>query len=104
MSKTITAGRTRIVTLPTPKDPDDVLLYRMDWSAFLSPLSDTISTSAWDGGGLTVGTDAIETNSLKTTLWLSGGTDGTTYTVANKIVTAEGRTVERSFKLMVEER
>lgn len=104
MSKTISAGRTQIVTLPTPKDPDDVLLYRMDWSAFLTPLSDTISTSTWDGDGLTVGTTAIETGSLKATAWLSGGTAGTTYTVANKIVTAGGRTVERSFKLKVEER
>jgi hypothetical protein len=102
--RTINAGRGEIVTLPFPKDPADRLLYRMDWTPFLAPLSDTIATSAWDAGDLTADADAIEAGNLSATVWIEGGTAGTTYAVANRITTAAGRIVERSFRLRVEER
>jgi len=100
--RTVPAGRTEIVTLPDPKDPADRLRYRMDWSAFLGPLSDTIATSTWDAGGLTASGTQVETGALAT--WLEGGAAGVSYTIANRITTAQGRIVERSFKIKVQER
>jgi hypothetical protein len=38
------------------------------------------------------------------TVWLSGGTAGTDYTVTNRITTSAGRQVDRSFILYVRER
>jgi len=100
----VNAGRGEIVTLPFPKDPADKLLYRMDWTPFLSPLADTIVTSAWDAGDLTASAPAVEAGNLSATVWLEGGTAGATATVSNRITTAAGRIVERSFRLRVEER
>lgn len=102
--KTLAAGASQILTLPSPKDPADKLLYRMDWTHFLTPLADTIATSAWDGGGLALSGAAVETGELAATVWIAGGRTGTTYTVRHKIETAAGRTVQRSFKVRVEER
>jgi len=100
----IPLGRTEIVTLPDPKDPADKQRYRMDWSAFLAPLSDQITNATWDGGGLTLSAAAIDPDTLGATVWIAGGTPGDTYTIANRIDTAQGRTVERSFKLEVQDR
>jgi hypothetical protein len=104
--RTEIAGVRDIVTLAAPKDPSDKLLYEMDWSAFLTPLADTVSTSAWDGGGLTASaaTPAIATDGLHTYAWLEGGAAGTVHAVRNTITTANGRTVTRSFRLLVEDR
>lgn len=102
--KTLAAGASRILTLPSPKDPADKLLYRMDWTYFLTPLADTIATSTWDGGGLTLSGEAVETGNLAATVWVAGGRAGTTYTVRHRIETAGGRIVQRSFKVRVEER
>ncbi len=39
-----------------------------------------------------------------TTIWLSGGTAGSSYTASNRVVTAEGRTEDRTILIRVEER
>lgn len=93
-----------VVTLPMGKSPTDVRPYRVDWGPFLVPLQDRVLTSAWDGGGLTVEAHGIEAGGLATFLWLSGGSEGTTYLVRNTVVTFEGRTVRRSFRILVEKR
>jgi hypothetical protein len=102
--KTLAAGASQILSLPSPKDPADKLLYRMDWTHFLTPLADMIATSSWDGGGLTLSGEALETGNLAAAVWIAGGSAGTTYTVRHRIETTAGRTVQRSFKLRVEER
>ncbi len=102
--KTIHLSVGEIVQLPAPKGPADELPYRMDWGPFLNPLGDTVLTSEWDAGGLDAAGAAIEPGSLGTTLRLSGGTTGVTYTVSNTVTTTGGRTVKRSFKVRVEER
>lgn len=80
------------------KDPDATLDYIVDWSDWLS--TDTISTSTW-----TVPTGVTKVTDTKTdtsaTIWVSGGTAGTNYALANKIVTAAGRTEEKSITLRV---
>lgn len=80
------------------KDPDSTIDYQVDWSEWLA--GDTISSSSWVvPSGLT---NESATNSTTTaTLWVSGGTKGSQYTVTNRIVTAAGRTVDRSFKIKV---
>lgn len=84
------------------KDPDAVLDYGLDWSSWLAD-GETISTSTWTvPSGITKDSDSNDGTS--TTVWLSGGTAGTVYTVANKIVTSTGRTEERSILIQVKER
>jgi hypothetical protein len=62
--------------------------------------ADTIVTSTWVVPvGLTLSSSSHDTTS--TTVWLSGGTAGTRYTLINRIVTAGGRTVERSLEIVV---
>ena len=80
------------------KDPNEVLDYTIDWSIFLD--GDTISSDIWTvASGIT---SVLETSTATTsTIWLSGGTLATSYTVANKIVTAAGRTAERTLTISI---
>lgn len=83
-----------------PKDPGDTLDYLLDWSLFLD--SDTISSAVWTvPSGLTK-TAQSETTTT-TTVWLSGGTADTLYTLDCTITTAGGRTAQRRVGLYVEE-
>lgn len=85
-----------------PKDPSDVLDYTRDWSTDLVT-GETISTSTWTvPTGITKDSDSNDDDTA--TIWLSGGTHGTDYEVANKIVTSAGRTYERTFRIQVRER
>jgi hypothetical protein len=83
------------------KDDDAVLDYGFDWSEWLG--TDTIVSSVW-----TVPTgisqEAESETTTTTTVWLSGGTIGNTYTITNRIVTTAGRTDERSLRVYVAER
>lgn len=83
------------------KDPDEVLDYQIDWSARLN--SDTISTSVWTvPDGITGATQSNTTTS--TTLWLSGGTDGSSYDILNRITTAGGRTMDQTVRIAIAEK
>ena len=84
------------------KDPDAVLDYGFDWSDWLAT-GEAISVSTWTvPTGITKDSDASADST--TTIWLSGGTDGTTYTLTNHITTDAGREDDRSFDVIVEER
>jgi len=81
------------------KDPQSVLDYGFDWSDWLDT-DDTVSTSAWNvPTGITEDSDSKTTTT--TTVWLSGGTVGKKYKITNRMVTDDGRTVERSFYIKV---
>lgn len=86
------------------KDPSSVVDYTIDWSATLAEESpaDTISTSSWTADhGLTVDSD---TNTASTaTVWVSGGTKGKYASLVNQIVTAGGRTLERTITVQIQE-
>lgn len=83
------------------KDPDSVLDYQENWATWLG--SDTISASTWTvPTGITKDSDTNTTTT--TTIWLSGGTAGEAYTLTNRIVTAGGRTSDRSIVVYVKER
>lgn len=80
------------------KHPNDVLDYKINWTAWLG--IDTISTSTFTADeGITI--DNHEYTTTMTTLWLSGGTDGTIYKVSNTITTAQGRTEVKAFYVKV---
>jgi hypothetical protein len=84
------------------KDPDAALDYTVDWKLWLVP-RDTISSVAWTvGAGLTNAAAAKTTTSA--TIWLTGGTAGTSYDVTCEIVTTQGRTDDRTFRVNVEDR
>ena len=83
------------------KDPDATLDYQIDWSSWLG--SDTISTSTWTvPSGITKDSDTASTTT--TTIWVSGGTAGTSYELVNRIVTAAGRTDDRTIQINVREK
>lgn len=86
------------------KDPADVLDYGLDWSdqlALVTP-ADTISSATWTvPAGLTSGAQFLVGGVA--TIFLSGGTAGTDYTITCRIVTTGGRTLERSVNLHVKE-
>jgi len=83
------------------KDPAATLDYQFNWAEWLA--GDTIAASTWAAAdGLTVEEDDF-TNVL-TTVWLSGGTAGLAYAVTNRIVTALGRTDERTLSIVVMEK
>ncbi len=88
-----------------PKDPDDVLDYTFDFAADTNNTGDsdwldtanseTISSYAITAqSGITVDSDSRTDSNTSVTVWLSGGTAGSTYTVACKIVTSASRTKE----------
>ena len=80
------------------KDPSAVMDYQVNWATWLG--SDTISTSTWSvPTGIT---QASATNTTTTaTIWLSGGTAGQVYSLVNTIVTAGGRTDQRTIQVRV---
>lgn len=85
------------------KTDAEVLDYIVDWETGGWLAGDTIATSTWSAEtGLTV--DSETETTTKATVWLSGGTNDEVYVVTNQIITATGRTAERSFRLSVEER
>lgn len=83
------------------KDPAAVLDFEVDWTAWLD--GDTISTSSWTvPTGITKDSDSKTATVAK--VWLSSGTAGTDYRLTNHIVTAGGRTDERTIRIQVRDR
>lgn len=80
------------------KDPNAVLDYAFDWSSWLATSETVSSFVVTVQSGITEGTGAYASSESSgvVTVWLSGGTEGTTYSVACKIVTSAGRTDERT--------
>lgn len=88
------------------KDPDAILDYGVDWTAWLD--GDTIATSTWilpASSGLTQSNASINAAATVATVWLAGGdVVAAPWMVTNRITTAGGRTEDRSFLLTVRER
>ena len=83
------------------KDPNEVLDYVVDWSERLS--GDTIANSSWTmPPGITKDSDSRTTTT--TTIWLSGGTIGESYSMVCRIVTAGGRTMDQTCKIKIKEK
>lgn len=83
------------------KDPDAILDYQVNWATWLGV--DTISTSTWVvPTGITQVSVANTTTTA--TIKLSGGTVDTDYTLVNRIVTAGGRTDDRSIVMRIRQK
>jgi hypothetical protein len=86
------------------KDPDEVADYSLNWAGNAAQpgrtLGDTLQSSTWIvPDGLVKNSDSFTTTT--TTIWLSGGTEGTTYKLINRVITAGGRTWDQTVKLKV---
>ena len=80
------------------KDPQSILDYQWNWASWL--VADTISTATVTASsGLTVASSSNTTTTV--TAWLSGGTIGQSYSVTCEIVTAGGRTDDRTITIVV---
>ncbi len=91
------------------KDPNAVLDFVIDWDGAAADggpwlaTGETISTTTWTvATGITKDSDSKTTTTA--TIWLSGGTAGTDYTVACKITTSDSRTDERTLLIQVRDR
>jgi hypothetical protein len=81
-----------------PKGPDEKKDYGLDWTKFLE--GDKIASVVWVvDTGITVEMELHD--DFTVTIWLSGGTAGTEYTVLCKIETVAGRDAEQSVKIKV---
>lgn len=93
------------------KDPDAVKDYGFDWSPWLA--GDQIVTSDWSiaaaepyqsaGDSSYLHIDRVLQDATTTTVWLSKGSDGITYSVRNRVTTAAGRTEDQTLKIKIRE-
>jgi hypothetical protein len=84
------------------KDPDAVLDWPFDWSQWLAD-GENITTSVMTvSAGLVLNSSGFSATS--TVAWLSGGTPGIPYTLANRVTTSQGRTDERTITIRVQNR
>ena len=97
------------------KDPDEILDYDLDWTPRLYSAdeldrieagetvtpADAIASSTYT---LPSGTLVASSSSFTTThtkVWLTGGEEGQTYLVLNRITTTGGRTMDQTVKLKI---
>ena len=99
MTETYTGGPDKPTIV---KDPAEVLDYTFDWSAYLAEISDTIASVVFEPVGVEMGVSSHTATAA--TVWISGGTNGTTAYVTCAITTAEGRTAVRSIYLKIKDR
>lgn len=88
-----------------PLDPNETLDYVVDWTDWLTAVTDTISTASWTvPTGITASTPEVINSNTGCRVWLSV-TDpelaDTIITVTCRIVTSGGRTADRSFMLKI---
>jgi hypothetical protein len=84
------------------KDPDAVLDYSWNWSAWLQPSENISAHSILAPTGITL--DSSSADAGVVTAWLSGGTNGQTYRVTCRVTTDQGRTDDRSIEVWVQDR
>jgi len=85
------------------KDPDAVLDYTFDWSLYLTPLSDSISTVSFIADSPLTTSNPTHT-ATTATCFVSGGVVGTSLNLTCRITTAGGRTDDRSITLKIVDR
>lgn len=84
------------------KDPADVADYSIDWSDRIG--GDAITSVTWTiPAGITQVSQAAPSGAV-TSLFLSGGVNGTIYSIGCRIVTAGGLTLNERVRLKVRAR
>lgn len=86
------------------KDPDAVLDWKFDWASWLADGETIVSHTVAADDGITVDSSNVTDDDTSVTAWLSGGTDGTRYSVTCRVVTSAGRTDDRTITVYVRER
>lgn len=84
------------------KDPDAKLPWYFDWTEWLDDGETIIDSVMTVSAGLVKESDSYSATSA--TVWLSGGSPGTPYSVANKIETSMGKIDERTITIRVTNR
>ena len=84
------------------KDPEAVLDYSFDWTAWLAPGETIVSYVLTIPGGITKTSDGEAGGVV--TFWLSGGLANTRYRIECLIVTSDDRADERSISIKVVDR
>lgn len=92
-----------------PKDPNAQLVYQIDWTTEWMPTGDSLDSVSYTVETITGDTNplAIESQGIQgglTYVELSGGSDKNVYTVTCNIVTQDGITDTRRFRIKCEER
>lgn len=86
------------------RDPQDVLPVGNDWSTWLSS-GEIITASTWAvPAGITQTTPAPSFTDTTTTIWLTGGTLMTSYSVVNHITTNQGKQRDQTLTIAVRDR
>lgn len=84
------------------KDPEALLDYIFDWTAYLAAISDTLTAINFTVTSGTIAASGFV--GALATAWVSGGVAGTTITLTCHITTAGGRQDDRSVFLKIRER
>jgi len=84
------------------KDPDATLDFAFDWSAWLATGETIADHTITAQAGITVESSSEAAGVV--TVWLSGGTAVTVYTVACEVTTSAGRVDERTISVQVVQR
>ncbi|BCQ23179.1 hypothetical protein NK8_13040 [Caballeronia sp. NK8] len=82
------------------KDPQAVLDFNWDWSAWLGEEETIAEKSVTADTGITVNSSTIDGGVV--VAWISGGVAGTAYVVACTIKTSAGRTETRRISVSVQ--
>lgn len=83
------------------RDPDSVLDFRWDWSSWLAE-DEVIDTASVTVAGVTK--DDEENSTTTVTVWISGGSAGSTGSATCRITTNQGRSDDRTIWLVTQER
>jgi hypothetical protein len=86
------------------KDPNAILDYPIDYTAWLADITDTYSSHSVIVAAGSIAVQSSGYSSGKIIVWLSGGTVGETAAFTIRIVTFGGRTDDRTFYLKIKER
>ena len=85
------------------KDPESVMDYTIDYTNFLAA-GDKIDTFTFTAtSGITIDSSSKSANEKSVTVILSGGTAGTTYANKSTVVTDNGITAVKRFRVKCEE-
>lgn len=84
------------------KDPNAVLDYKWDWTQWLAS-GDTISSANVTITSGDVVKDSQSNTTTAVTAWISAGTVSTEAQVTARIVTAQGRTDDRTITLKIQQ-
>lgn len=85
------------------KDPDGVLDYSWDWTAWLLPVTDTITSFVIQPTAPLTVVGTPTNNAGVVRAFISGGISGNTYAVECEITTAAGRIDARSIYLKIKD-